>query len=287
VDGAVWLEGTEGAALSECTFEGLGGNGVFLHGYNRRAAVTGGRFRFIGDSAIVSLGKVAGMDGSAQEAPFGTVVAGCVASELGLYTKQSGFYYAGLSGNATVQGNAFFNMPRAGVNINDGYAGGHLIRQNLGFNCVRESSDHGEFAVSSPTRAATAPPHTHPLTTHTHPHPPFLHTPAPPPLLVGCYNSWDRQPYIWNPDDITNLYPAKTTITQNVFLNNYHSTWPIDQCVQVAAACTRAAACSSTALRHLSPLDSSSTRLRFFRPLLSTSPTPNFHSPSPRPLAQR
>ena len=115
LDGAVWLEGTQGAALQGCTFEGLGGNALFLYGYNRGAAVTGGRFRFIGDSAIVSLGKVAGMDGSAQEAPFGTLVQGNLASELGLYTKQSGFYYAALSGNATVQGNAFFNMPRAGI----------------------------------------------------------------------------------------------------------------------------------------------------------------------------
>lgn len=48
---------------------------------------------------------------------------------------------------------------------------------------------------------------------------------CPSPLV---WQSWDRQPYIWNPLDLTNLYPAPSTITRNLFYNNFHSTWPID-----------------------------------------------------------
>jgi len=33
---------------------------------------------------------------------------------------------------------------------------------------------------------------------------------------------------VWDPNDLTNLYPSLTTITANMFLNNFHSTWPID-----------------------------------------------------------
>jgi hypothetical protein len=117
MDGALYLEGTAGTLVENCTFIGLGGNAVFLRGWNRGAVVRGSDFRFIGDSAIVSLGRVAGIDGTAAEAPFGTVVQGNVASEIGLYTKQSGFYYHALSGNATVSRNVFFNMPRAGINV--------------------------------------------------------------------------------------------------------------------------------------------------------------------------
>ena len=115
VDGTLWLEGTEGAVVEGCNFEGVGGNAVFLYGYNRGALISRTRFRHVGDSAIVSLGKVQGMDGSAQEAPFGTRVQGCLASEFGLYTKQSGFYYNGQSGNSSIVQNVFFNMPRAGI----------------------------------------------------------------------------------------------------------------------------------------------------------------------------
>ena len=186
VDGALFLEGTVGFTVENCNFTGLGGNAVFLHGWNRGAHITGNTFRYIGDSVIVSLGTVSGIDGSAQLAPFNTLVDSNLASEFGLYTKQAGFYYHALSGNASIVRNVFFNMPRAGININDGYAGGHFISNNLAFNCVRETSDH------------------------------------------GCFNSWDRQPYIWDPSDLSKLYPAPTTITANMFLNNFHSTWPID-----------------------------------------------------------
>ena len=186
VDAALVLRGSEGAEVSGCAFEGIGGNALLLLGYNRGARIAGNSFRFVGDSAIVSLGEVAGIDGRGQDVPAGTTVTGNQASELGIYTKQSGFYYHAQSAAATITRNVLFNMPRAGININDGYAGGHVIDQNLCFNAVRETSDH------------------------------------------GCLNSWDRQPYQFDPARPDDLYPAPTTISRNFFISNYHSTWPID-----------------------------------------------------------
>jgi hypothetical protein len=139
----VVLEGTEGAAVDGCVFSGIGGNALLLHRYNRRASITACEFAYVGDSAIVSLGEVQGIDGTARNVPVGTRVADNLGREIGLYTKQSGFYYHALSANATVTGNIAFNMPRAGISINDGYAGGHNISHNLIFNAVRETSDHG------------------------------------------------------------------------------------------------------------------------------------------------
>jgi hypothetical protein len=42
------------------------------------------------------------------------------------------------------------------------------------------------------------------------------------------FNSWDRAPLLWDPTDPGRVYPARTRITRNFFVNNYHSTWPID-----------------------------------------------------------
>ena len=39
--------------------------------------------------------------------------------------------------------NVAYNGPRAAVNINDGFCGGHQIRGNVLFNWVRETQDHG------------------------------------------------------------------------------------------------------------------------------------------------
>ena len=50
-----------------------------------------------------------------------------------------------MTANASVLDNVFFNGPRAGININDGFGGGHVISRNVGFNMVRETSDHGPF----------------------------------------------------------------------------------------------------------------------------------------------
>ena len=41
--------------------------------------------------------------------------------------------------------NVFFNGPRAGINFNDGFGGGNLLKNNLIFNHVRETQDHGQF----------------------------------------------------------------------------------------------------------------------------------------------
>ncbi len=42
-----------------------------------------------------------------------------------------------------ITGNTFFNGGRAGINLNDGFGGGNLIKNNLLFNFVRETHDHG------------------------------------------------------------------------------------------------------------------------------------------------
>jgi hypothetical protein len=44
-----------------------------------------------------------------------------------------------------IQGNVFFNGPRAGINYNDGFGGGDVISENLVFSSCRESGDHGPF----------------------------------------------------------------------------------------------------------------------------------------------
>lgn len=44
-----------------------------------------------------------------------------------------------------MDGNLFYNMPRAAINKNDGFGGGTRITNNLITNTCRESGDHGNF----------------------------------------------------------------------------------------------------------------------------------------------
>ena len=52
--------------------------------------------------------------------------------EIGLYVKQAGFFYVAVSANFTARANVIFNTARAGVNINDGAFGGHLLEKVSG-----------------------------------------------------------------------------------------------------------------------------------------------------------
>jgi len=194
-DAAVFVEGAEDFALDGCVLERLDGNAVVLSGYNRRAQVTRNEFAWIGDTVIASWGKTTsadatyralapglGEDGTAGEQPWYNNVSFNVAHEIGIFEKQSSFYFQAVTQMNHVEGNIAYNGPRAGINISelgermegeraregggrgardaraphltrrasladDGFAGGHTIKKNVGFNLVR---------CARPARAAHA-----------------------------------------------------------------------------------------------------------------------------------
>jgi len=63
--------------------------------------------------------------------------------KIGIWGKQVGAIYQSITAESLIEKNVFFNGPRAGINVNDGFGGGHLIQDNLLFNFVRETADHG------------------------------------------------------------------------------------------------------------------------------------------------
>jgi hypothetical protein len=136
-------QGTESVVVDSCTFERLDGNGVMVSGYNRNATVTNSDFAYIGGNAIAAWGytnetdtdpgrpgimlenaPAAGVDGTDGEHPRFTTVTGCSAREVGLYEKQSSFFIQAKTAESVIEGNVFFNGPRAGINANDGFGGG-------------------------------------------------------------------------------------------------------------------------------------------------------------------
>ena len=144
--GALRLSGTRNCSVVGSLFVNLGGTGVMVSGWNRGARVEDSEFKWLGESAIVSAGLSGDQfDQSAPGVPYGEGmrVARNLGHELGLYVKQTGFYYQGMTANASIVENVFFNGPRAGVNVNDGAFGGHDISRNVGFNMVVRSGGGG------------------------------------------------------------------------------------------------------------------------------------------------
>ena len=186
--GAVFAEGVDGFTVQQCLFDSPGGNGIFLSNYIRNAVIEANEFRFVGDNAIAAIGSVNLIDGTNGNQPRGTKITGNLVNEIGIFGKQTCAYIQSLACQTELIGNVFFNGPRAGINFNDGFGGGNLFENNLIFNMVRETGDHGQF--NSWDRQ---------------------------PYLTRVKDG--KTP---------SLDPAVNVITRNFLINNYHSTWPID-----------------------------------------------------------
>jgi hypothetical protein len=150
---AVYLEGTEGAIVSGCNFTRLDGNGLIVSGYNRHASIAHNTFSWIGDNGIVVWGRtnetaanpLEGFDGTDGNHPQFTSVVGNVIREIGIYEKQSSWFFRAKAARTVLEANVMFNGPRNGITFNDPFAGGDLITGNLAFSALRETRDGGVF----------------------------------------------------------------------------------------------------------------------------------------------
>lgn len=165
--GAMYLSGTEHIEVANCTFREIGGNGVFMYGYNRWNTVAQSEFVWLGDSAVALVGvgddglaSVSGLDGNF---PSDNTITRNHIHENGVLTKQSSPYFQTVACHNNITYNVMYNGPRAGINFvrqptqscarasvtlvltarclaqNDGFGGGDLMLGNIIFNMVRET----------------------------------------------------------------------------------------------------------------------------------------------------
>lgn len=163
---AVLFEHTEQCAIEDCDLYDLGGNAIFFSLKNVRDRVYANYIHHIGGSAVCFVG-----DPSAVRMPRNDYAAPPVAWEdmdkvagpltdnypmecaadnnlihdIGLVEKQVAGVQISMSRRISVTHNSIYNLPRAGININDGTWGGHLIEGNDVFSTVLETGDHGAF----------------------------------------------------------------------------------------------------------------------------------------------
>jgi len=161
--GAVFLEGAEDCSVEDCLFDQVGGNALFMSGYNRRNRVTGCTVREAGDSAFCLVGREDAVrtpstwQNQLQEirdenpGPIGPnypaecLIHNNLIERIGRWGKQTAGVFLSMSEKITVSHNTIHDVPRAGICINDGTWGGHLIAFNDVYNTVQETGDHGPF----------------------------------------------------------------------------------------------------------------------------------------------
>lgn len=163
--GAVLIEGAENMAVTNCFFDEVGGNAVFVNNYNRKVRIDSNRIYQAGASGISFVGNPDAVRSPAFEynlaVPFSEMdftpgpksedfPKECSAGDnliqfTGETEKQSAGVQISMSAKIHVSHNTIHNVPRAGINVSEGTFGGHLIEHNDVYNTVLETGDHGAF----------------------------------------------------------------------------------------------------------------------------------------------
>lgn len=163
--GALLLDATENITIKDCEFTNLGGNVIFVSGYNRNTKIIGNHIHDSGASAISFVGDASAvrspsfqyfetvdikdMDtivGPKNELyPSNSLVENNLIHRIGRVEKQVAGVQISMAMKIHVKNNSIYDVPRAGINVSEGTWGGHIIEYNDVFNTVLETSDHGSF----------------------------------------------------------------------------------------------------------------------------------------------
>jgi hypothetical protein len=160
--GTVFIQNAENIRVECCNFELVGGNALFMSGYNRKHVVFNNRFTDGGASCVAICGlhsavrcpctwstSVSCNDKTpgplTDEYPANILVDNNMMYNFGVFEKQVAGVELSMTMDDTIRHNTIYHCPRAGININDGRWGGHLIEFNKVYEVVLETSDHGPF----------------------------------------------------------------------------------------------------------------------------------------------
>ncbi len=159
--GAVFMTNAENIRIESCFFDQIGGNGVFVSGYNRSHSIVNNKFEDAGASCVALVGlKTAVRCGAnsfddagtcddhmpgplTEDYPSSVLVENNTMFNFGRFEKQVAGVDLSITRKDTIRHNTIHQMPRAGINFTDGCWGGHVIEWNWVYDAVLETSDHG------------------------------------------------------------------------------------------------------------------------------------------------
>eukprot|EP01084_Bolivina_argentea_P064491 117612_1 len=151
--GSIYIENAINFEIYDNIFSRLDNIAISINRYNRHHQIYKNEFVWLGGSAITTWGDTVsnnksvpigfGYDGTTGIQPRFINISYNFGHELGIWEKQSTFYFQGKSCQNIVENNIIFNAPRSGININDGFGGRTLMKKNIIFNVNRETGGHG------------------------------------------------------------------------------------------------------------------------------------------------
>jgi hypothetical protein len=161
---AASFNGATDCQITDCEFDQVGGNTILVNNYNQRITIKGCYIHDSGASGVVFVG-----DPNAVRSPLfrygkqnystidrtpgpkndnypaDCVVDNCLITRTGRDEKQTAPVHISMAFGIKVSHCSIYDVPRAGININEGTFGGHVVEYCDVFNTVLETGDHGSF----------------------------------------------------------------------------------------------------------------------------------------------
>lgn len=163
--GAVLIEKAARVEIADSNFTNLGGNAIVVSGRAHAVRVHRNLISGIGGTAIAFVGRPAAVRSplfnydlsqpleaidrtpgpKSDDYPSDSEAVDNLIHDIGVIDKQAAGVQLAMSARIRVDHNTIYRVPRAGINVNDGTWGGHVITNNDVFDTVLETGDHGAF----------------------------------------------------------------------------------------------------------------------------------------------
>ncbi len=169
--GAVYFRDCQNCSVRDFHIEQVGGNGIFVDGFNREIHISGCLIEDTGDSGVCFVGnpkavrnyqtwteKPAGgitdleAGPKTKDYPANCSVANSIIRDVGVYGKQTSGVIVSMSMDITVDRCSVYRIARAGVTFNDGTWGGHVMSHCDIYDTILDTGEHGPFNAWSRER---------------------------------------------------------------------------------------------------------------------------------------
>jgi len=125
---------------------------LYVSGAAIEVSINHNEFAYTGDTAILFAGRRFQSSGSSLLFSQSCHITDNHIHDQGYYEKHAVGIFVGTSDRTTISNNRVHDVPRACINLNDPFYGGHIIEFNRLYNCMKESADCGPLNSFGRTR---------------------------------------------------------------------------------------------------------------------------------------
>lgn len=161
--GAVTFKDSQNCSVENFHIEQVGGNGIFVDGFNRGIHISGCLIEQTGDSAVCFVGNPKAVRDyqtwelgvknitdlepgpKTKDYPANCSVKNSIMRDVGVYGKQTSGVLVSMAMDITVDHCSVYRIARAGVTFNDGTWGGHVMSNCDIYDAVLDTGEHGPF----------------------------------------------------------------------------------------------------------------------------------------------